>query len=81
MGAKLKPVPTFSSQAEERRFWETHESMPYVDWSKAERATLPNLKPTTLTISLRLPVHLLDAIKTAAIARDVPYQSLIKIRR
>ena len=81
MGAKLKPVPTLSSEAEERRFWETHESTPYVDWSKAERATLPNLKPTTRTISLRLPVHLLDAIKTAAIARDVPYQLLIKIRR
>jgi predicted DNA binding CopG/RHH family protein len=50
-----------------------------VDWSKAVRATFPNLKLTTRIISLRLPAHLLDAIKTAANARDVPYQSLIKI--
>ncbi len=79
MSVKLKPVPTFSSEAEERRFWEAHDSTAYVDWSKAGRATFPNLKPTTRTISLRLPAHLLDAIKTAANARDVPYQSLIKI--
>jgi len=79
MSVKLKPVPTFSSEAEERRFWETHDSTAYVDWSKAGRATFPTLKPTTRTISLRLPAHLLDAIKTAANARDVPYQSLIKI--
>ena len=50
-----------------------------VDWSKAERATLPNLKPTTQSISLRLPSHLLERIKSAANARDVPYQSLIKV--
>ncbi len=79
MSAKLKPVPTFSAEAQERRFWETHDSAAYVDWSKAARVTFPNLKPTTQTISLRLPAHLLDAIKTAANARDVPYQSLIKI--
>jgi predicted DNA binding CopG/RHH family protein len=79
MNVNLKPVPTFRSEAEERRFWETHDSTPYVDWSKADRVSLPNLKPTTQTISLRLPAHLLDAIKVAANARDVPYQSLIKI--
>jgi predicted DNA binding CopG/RHH family protein len=79
MSAKLKPIPTFSSEAEERQFWEIHDSTAHVDWSKAARATFPNLKPTTRTISLRLPAHLLDAIKTAANARDVPYQSLIKI--
>jgi predicted DNA binding CopG/RHH family protein len=50
-----------------------------VDWSRARQTTLPNLKPTTQTISLRLPKHLLDAIKAAANARDVPYQSLIRV--
>ena len=40
---------------------------------------LPNLKPSTETISLRLPKHLLEAIKVTANARDVPYQSLIKV--
>lgn len=79
MNKRRKPVPVFASEAEERTFWETHDSADYVDWSKAQRVVLPNLKPTTNTISLRLPQHLLDAIKTAANARDVPYQSLIKI--
>ncbi|HBU28880.1 MAG TPA: hypothetical protein DEB56_03755 [Thiobacillus sp.] len=79
MKKRLKPVPAFVSEAEERTFWETHDSADYVDWSKAQRVALPNLKPTTKTISLRLPQHLLDAIKAAANARDVPYQSLIKI--
>ncbi len=79
MKKRLKPVPAFVSEAEERAFWETHDSADYVDWSKAQRVVLPNLKPTTNTISLRLPQHLLDAIKAAANARDVPYQSLIKI--
>ena len=79
MKKRLKPVPAFVSEAEERTFWETHDSADYVDWSKAQRVVLPNLKPTTNTISLRLPQHLLDAIKAAANARDVPYQSLIKI--
>ena len=79
MNKRLKPVPDFASEAEERTFWETHDSADHVDWSKARRVILPNLKPTTNTISLRLPQHLLDAIKAAANARDVPYQSLIKI--
>jgi len=79
MNKRLKPVPVFASEAEERKFWETHDSADYVDWAKAQRVVLPNLKPTTNTISLRLPQHLLDAIKAAANARDVPYQSLIKI--
>lgn len=76
---QLKPVPKFRGEAEERAFWETHDSSEYVDWSKAQPITLPNLKPSTKTISLRLPQHLLDSIKAAANARDVPYQSLIKV--
>jgi predicted DNA binding CopG/RHH family protein len=79
MSKQPKTLPAFESEAAEREFWETHDSSDYVDWSKAKSATLPNLKPTTQTISLRLPRHLLDAIKTAANARDVPYQSLIKV--
>jgi predicted DNA binding CopG/RHH family protein len=76
---QLKPVPKFRGEAEERAFWETHDSSDYVDWSKAQHFSLPNLKPGTKTISLRLPQHLLDSIKAAANARDVPYQSLIKV--
>jgi predicted DNA binding CopG/RHH family protein len=74
-----KTIPKFKNEAEERAFWESRDSTAYVDWSKAKRAVLPNLKPTTKTISLRLPQHLLDSIKAAANARDVPYQSLIKV--
>lgn len=77
--ASKKAIPAFASEAQERAFWETHDSSEYLDWSKAQRAVLPRLKPSTRTISLRLPQHLLDAIKVAANARDVPYQSLIKI--
>ncbi len=79
MSKRLKPIPAFASEAEERKFWETHDSAYYVDWSKAKRTVLPKLKPATITISLRLPQHLLDAIKAAANVRDVPYQSLIKV--
>jgi len=77
--SKLKPIPSFKSEAEERKFWETHDSTDYLDWSKAQRARFPNLKPSTTAISLRLPVSLLEQIKIAANKRDVPYQSLIKM--
>jgi predicted DNA binding CopG/RHH family protein len=79
MSRKLKPVPRFRSEAEERKFWGKHDSTDYVDWSKARRARLPNLKLSTTAISLRLPQGLLDRIKIAANKRDVPYQSLIKV--
>ena len=78
MVRKPKPVPAFKNEAEERRFWEAHDSADYLDRSKAERVRLPNLKPSTTAISLRLPVPLLERIKVAANKRDVPYQSLIK---
>jgi len=73
-----KSVPVFNSEAEEQAFWESHDSTDYIDWSQAERVRLPNLKPSTKTISLRLPVSLLESIKIEANKRDVPYQSLIK---
>jgi predicted DNA binding CopG/RHH family protein len=79
MHKPLKQIPKFASEAEERAFWEKHGSADYVDWTKTKRTVLPNLKPTTKTISLRLPQHMLDSIKAAANARDVPYQSLIKV--
>lgn len=60
-------------------FWETHDSTNYVDWSKAAVVSLPNLKPSTETISLRLPAPLLSDLKTLANKRDVPYQSLLKV--
>ena len=78
MNAKPK-LPQFRSEAQERKFWEAHDSVGLVDWTKATRARLPNLKPSTQSISLRLPVHTLERLKSAANARDVPYQSLIKV--
>lgn len=78
MSRKLKPIPNFASEAEERAFWRSHDSTPYLDWSQAQRVRLPNLKPSTTSISLRLPIGLLEQIKVAANKRDVPYQSLIK---
>ena len=79
MSKRLKAVPKLATEDAERAFWEKNDSSSYLDWSKAQVAAFPNLKPSTKTISLRLPKHLLDAIKTAANARDVPYQSLIKV--
>ncbi|MGC2810287.1 MAG: BrnA antitoxin family protein [Bradyrhizobium sp.] len=77
--SKLKSIPVFKTEAEERKFWETHDSTDYIDWSKAERVRFPNLKPSTTAISIRLPSGLLEQIKVAANKRDVPYQSLIKM--
>jgi predicted DNA binding CopG/RHH family protein len=75
---KLKPLPVFKSEEEEREFWATHDSMDYVDWSKAERVVFPNLKPRARTISLRLPETMIENLKLLANKRDVPYQSLLK---
>ena len=75
----LNATPKFASEKDERMYWESNDSTVQLDWSKAQKVSLPNLKPTTKTISLRLPQHLLDSIKTAANSRDVPYQSLIKV--
>ncbi len=79
MNRKLEQIPAFANEAEERAFWESHDSSNYIDWNKAERARLPNLKPSTKSISLRLPEALLEQIKITANKKDVPYQSLIKI--
>jgi len=79
MSKQRKKIPSFKSEEEERAFWETHDSTDYLDWTQGQQVIMPNLKPSTKTISLRLPQHLLDSIKAAANARDVPYQSLIKV--
>ena len=79
MRKKFEKIPVFASEAEEKAFWESHDSSDYIDWTKARRARLPNLKPSTKSISLRLPEALLEQIKITANKKDVPYQSLIKI--
>ena len=76
--SKAKKTPKFKTESAERAFWESHDSSDYVDWSQAQTIALPNLKPSTKTISLRLPETLLDRIKIEANKRDMPYQSLIK---
>jgi len=76
---RTKKTPEFNNEAEERTFWEKHVSTDYVDWQHAESVSLPRLKPSTKTISLRLSESLLDSIKIEANKRDIPYQSLIKV--
>lgn len=77
--SRRKKTPEFKTEAEEREFWESHDSSEYVDWSRAQISTFHNLKPSTKTISLRLPEGLLERIKIEANKRDMPYQSLIKV--
>ena len=81
MSKPLKPIPKFSSEAEERAFWESPktDSTEYVDWSKARLVTFPKLRPSTETISLRMPEDVLNTIRNHARKIDVPYQSLIKL--
>jgi len=79
MKKNLKKIPKFKTEDEERKFWAEVDSTEYIDWSKSEILTLPKLKPSTKTISLRLPESMLDEIRTIANKHDVPYQSFIKI--
>jgi predicted DNA binding CopG/RHH family protein len=74
-----KKIPTFKSDDAEREFWSSHDSTDYIDWSGARPLTLPNLKPTLRTISLRLPEAMIAELKLLANKRDVPYQSLLKV--
>ncbi len=74
-----KRIPKFENEDQEREFWSEHDSTEFIDWSQAETAVFPRLKPTTRTISLRLPEYMLEQLRTIAHKRDVPYQSLIKI--
>jgi predicted DNA binding CopG/RHH family protein len=79
MPKKLKEIPKFSSEKQEREFWSENDSTDFIDWNKAEATILPKLKPTTKTISLRMSESMLNQIRLLANQRDVPYQSLIKI--
>ena len=74
-----KKIPAFKNEEDERAFWAKTDVSEYVDWSKAEKVTFSNLKPSTKTISLRIPEFILDELKLLAHKRDVPYQSLIKM--
>ncbi|MGO9270463.1 MAG: BrnA antitoxin family protein [Terriglobia bacterium] len=76
---KLKAIPEFKSESEERDFWAHEDSTDYIDWTQAERAVFPDLKPSTRTISLRLPVTIIGHLKLLANKRDIPYQSLLKV--
>jgi predicted DNA binding CopG/RHH family protein len=83
---KLKKIPKFTvpdgrqeSEERERKFWAKHDSTDYIDWSKAKETRFPNLKPSTKTISLRLPTSLLKEIKIQANKKDIPYQSYMKV--
>ena len=74
-----KPIPRFVSEDAERRFWAEHDTTEYFNWSQAVDPPFPNLKPSTTAISLRLPVTMLEELKALANAKDVPYQSLLKV--
>jgi predicted DNA binding CopG/RHH family protein len=74
-----KRIPRFKNEDQEREFWSKHDSTDYVDWNKAKKVTLPNLKPSVKTISIRLPEMMLQELKLLANKRDVPYQSLLKM--
>ena len=76
---KLRRPPKFKNEKEEFEFWSSHDSTDYVDYSKAKRVLFPNLKPSTRTISIRLPESLITHIKVLANRRDIPYQSLLKM--
>ena len=77
--AKKRAVPEFRSEDQEREFWGSHDSTEFVEWRNAGRQKFPNLKPTLRTISLRLPVSMIEDLKILANQRDVPYQSLLKV--
>jgi predicted DNA binding CopG/RHH family protein len=74
-----KALPKFKSEDAEREFWARHDSTEFIDWRKGMRVILPSLKPSSQTISLRLPKPMLDRLKLLANKRDVPYQSLLKM--
>jgi predicted DNA binding CopG/RHH family protein len=76
--SKDKIIPDFKTEAAEREFWEQNDSSKFINWAEAEAVSMPNLKLSTKTISLRLPEGLLNSIKIEANKRDMPYQSLIK---
>ena len=79
MQTTYKNIPNHATEEDERTFWATHDSTEFVDWDTAEAVVLPQLKPTTKSISLRLPESMLNQLRLIANKRDIPYQSLIKL--
>ena len=79
MKTSKKRIPNFQSEDRERKFWAKHDSTEFIDWSTAVPTKFPNLKPSLRTISLRLPVGMIEDLKILANKRDVPYQSLLKV--
>ena len=78
MPKQFKKIPRFKNEPAERKFWQTHDSTEYVDWSKAERVSFPNLQLTSKPVTVRLPQALIDRLKIKANKRDIPYQALMK---
>ena len=78
MNNKLKKLPKFKNEDEERKFWDSHSSVDYFDWSKAQNVIFPNLKPTSTSISLRMPNYVLSRLKEQANSLNIPYQTLMK---
>jgi predicted DNA binding CopG/RHH family protein len=79
MASTKKQIPKFSSEEDERSFWAEQDSTDFIDWRAAQRRRFPDLKPSLRTISLRLPVSMIEDLKVLANKRDVPYQSLLKV--
>lgn len=79
MKSMKKKIPEFKDEDAERNFWATADSTAYLDWPAAKRKKLVRLKPSLRTISLRLPVSMIEDLKVLANRRDVPYQSLLKV--
>ena len=79
INSKKKPIPEFKDEDAEREFWAAADSTEYLEWSSAKRTRFVQLKPTLKTISLRLPVSMIEDLKVLANRRDVPYQSLLKV--
>ena len=74
-----KQIPELKNEESEREFWANNDSADYLEWGNAQQVVFPKLKPSTKTISLRLPESMLNEIRLLANKRDVPYQSLIKV--
>jgi len=79
MAGTKKQIPKFRSEEDERKFWATNDSTEFIDWQSGQKRRFPNLKPSLRTISLRLPVSMIEDLKILANKRDVPYQSLLKV--
>jgi predicted DNA binding CopG/RHH family protein len=74
-----KRIPNFKTEDQERKFWASHDSSDYLDWSKGKKMVLPELKPSVVSISIRLPESMLEELKLLANKTDIPYQSLMKM--